>query len=445
MNHDAKPEAALSMASFAGPALSAARAGLDTTVNQKGSNKEQSDSEKESESSYNDHEMIQVVVKTVGLTENLKVSVSQDASVRDLKQQITQRLDLPGERQRLIYSGRMLNNNQDRLVDDVNMTLDGTNYVHLAPLPQTSSADEQPAARRRANRSEDPMWHSPVPDSEEDGDDDEVHFPYLYRLGHRQPDRRPRSRDVRRMQASPYGGGRASPGLAGTTLPTHRVQSLLSQRNQFEELHRSVPPAMVCHQSPTLMHHQPMASLADAIALSRRAASLEPPSHLAPIPVPICPPPSLAASHYPAHAMNDAAITAQVMNDAVRDADIINRVNALVPLADALPRHLTRVLATFPRAVPPSSNSLQEFNYQAQLEDTANVLETVAHQSLLLGQELRDVSHGRQLAAATSAYPSVSTSLLGSLQATPPTATTPQQHSFAYLYQDALRGRTDLR
>ena len=88
-------------------------------------------------------EHLEIVVKRVGKGDNDVLSLRLDPTktVFDLKcqiQEITQKNKdlIPVERQRLVYFGRMLRDNEELLGSDgVKMKPEVTNYIHLSPLP----------------------------------------------------------------------------------------------------------------------------------------------------------------------------------------------------------------------------------------------------------------------------------------------------------------------
>lgn len=90
--------------------------------------------------------LLEIVVKRVGKGESdiISLHVDPNASVLDLKTQISQELaskdndeTIPVDRQRLVYFGRMLRDNEEVLgSDSIKMKLEVINYVHLSPLPE---------------------------------------------------------------------------------------------------------------------------------------------------------------------------------------------------------------------------------------------------------------------------------------------------------------------
>ena len=89
---------------------------------------------------------LEIVVKRVGKGDNnvLSLQVDPSASVLDLKTQISQELAakdnndrVPVDRQRLIYFGRMLRDNEEILGNEgIKMKPKVVNYVHLSALPE---------------------------------------------------------------------------------------------------------------------------------------------------------------------------------------------------------------------------------------------------------------------------------------------------------------------
>lgn len=88
---------------------------------------------------------LQVIVRRVGKPENesLELSMDMDASVLDLKQIIEKELNkdgkednvVPVNRQRLIFSGKLLRDDAQRL-KDADMNAGKKHFVHLSPLPK---------------------------------------------------------------------------------------------------------------------------------------------------------------------------------------------------------------------------------------------------------------------------------------------------------------------
>jgi len=123
---------------------------------------EEEEEEEEDDSNSKDDNVLQIMVRRVGRAENesLQIFLEQDASVLDLKETIAVTLDekddevvIPVERQRLIFSGKMLRNDAERLVADLHMKAgkDQTHFVHLTPLPKGAAPSvrtvrETPAA-----------------------------------------------------------------------------------------------------------------------------------------------------------------------------------------------------------------------------------------------------------------------------------------------------------
>ena len=105
------------------------------------------DSSLSNEEGINDKDFrttLQIVVKRVGKGDGdvLCLEVDADASVLDLKTRISEQLaarndQVPVERQRLVYFGRMLRDNEQTLGESgVKMQAEAVNYVHLSPLPE---------------------------------------------------------------------------------------------------------------------------------------------------------------------------------------------------------------------------------------------------------------------------------------------------------------------
>jgi hypothetical protein len=107
--------------------------------------------------------LLEIVVKRVGKGESdvLSLHVDPNASVLDLKTQISQELaskdndeTVPVDRQRLVYFGRMLRDNEEVLgSDSIKMKLEVTNYVHLSPLPEGAKpSPRSTSASRESSR-----------------------------------------------------------------------------------------------------------------------------------------------------------------------------------------------------------------------------------------------------------------------------------------------------
>jgi hypothetical protein len=98
---------------------------------------------------------LQIVVKQVGKRERdmLNLKIDPSASVLDLKTLISEELSakndrVPVDRQRLVYFGRMLLDNEEVLGSKgIKMQTEKPNYIHLSPLP----AGAKPS--KRSNRS----------------------------------------------------------------------------------------------------------------------------------------------------------------------------------------------------------------------------------------------------------------------------------------------------
>mmetsp|Transcript_22202 Transcript_22202/g.32773 ORF Transcript_22202/g.32773 Transcript_22202/m.32773 type:complete len:274 (-) Transcript_22202:1011-1832(-) len=90
-------------------------------------------------------EVIEIMVKRPCRSEipSLEISIAGNATVLELKTVIREELAdespclmVPVERQRLLFAGKMLSNNDSRLVEDIGMRKDTINYIHLAPIPK---------------------------------------------------------------------------------------------------------------------------------------------------------------------------------------------------------------------------------------------------------------------------------------------------------------------
>lgn len=105
---------------------------------------------------------LHVVVRRVGKPENesLVLELDSDATVSDLKEKIVEALEekdeivIPAERQRLIFSGKMLRDESMSLGSDLNMKAgdDHKHFVHLTPLPKGAA----PSVRTERELSENP-------------------------------------------------------------------------------------------------------------------------------------------------------------------------------------------------------------------------------------------------------------------------------------------------
>ena len=373
MEDDGKPEVVTSMEGntvFVTPNRAATRA-YDADDDET--------SDDESASDFNVG-MIRVVVKMpTAAAENLELSVSQEASVLDLKKRITEELAIksndvvPVERQRLIFSGRMLTNNDDFLVDDINMSLHSPNYLHLAPLPQ----GVEPSHRRRHENAA--------------ASSDEERRPPLTRS---RATRHLNTRDLRRSQASPYGlhseatrsGQHRRPrhSQSQTTrpqLPNIPVYDTSIQPAAFPAAGLSVRP-MYCQEQPVFFAAQPI-GFADALALS---ASLE--AVTVPVATAMVSPLALDAT--------PMGLSSQVLAEDIR-RDIWRRTNEILPLCRVLPDQLIRSIA----ASGFNPDRLQELRHRAELDDTATLLEQVAQRSYALANSLRGLTFARHRAAAS--------------------------------------------
>jgi hypothetical protein len=97
--------------------------------------------------------MLHIVVKIVGNGEGdvLDLKVDHSASVLNLKHLIADALKhgnntVPVDRQRLVFFGRMLRDNDELLGEKgVKMKTESINYVHLSPLPEGSKPSRRPS------------------------------------------------------------------------------------------------------------------------------------------------------------------------------------------------------------------------------------------------------------------------------------------------------------
>jgi hypothetical protein len=102
--------------------------------------------------------MLRIVVKKVGKGDGdvLSLEVNPSASVLDLKSLISEQLAAKDdrvsvERQRLIYFGRMLLDNEQTLGSSgIKMKPETINYVHLSPLPEGAKPNVPPTSSRTA-------------------------------------------------------------------------------------------------------------------------------------------------------------------------------------------------------------------------------------------------------------------------------------------------------
>jgi hypothetical protein len=356
-----------------------------------------SDDEDEAESEI---EMIKIIVKIVGEAEDLELSIPDFATVLDLKEEISEKLiasdsskkDLPVHRQRLIFGGRMLHDD-DFLLDDVKMKLDRPNHVHLAPIPRRVVA---PGSQQRNQGASSVYSEEGSPHSPSGG----------------RPLRRLRSRELRRSQVSPYG----SP--AARQPSSALLRRYLDSVAETEEEDRSPLPinhapfiggsgyaavasapfvspvqSMLCRE-PAMFDSATQLRFADAVARSLdnvSSASL----------------PAVA----PHLTSEDIARALGVINS--RDIAVVAERDALVLTSELLPRcrilsqQLSRFLSPYPA-----------MNH-VELEDTVALLELVAHQGLGLASSLRQVAIARQQTVAqvsplfahrqtTSLHPSIS-------------------------------------
>ena len=107
--------------------------------------------------------ILNIVVRRVGKaeSESLVLELESDATVLDLKQKIVEALEeqketaVPTERQRLIFSGKMLRDETLSLTEDLKMEAgdDHKYFVHLTPLPKGAA----PSTRTTRELSENPL------------------------------------------------------------------------------------------------------------------------------------------------------------------------------------------------------------------------------------------------------------------------------------------------
>ena len=105
-------------------------------------------------------QQLEIRVKRIGKGEDyLSFFMDATANVLDLKKKISTELqnqtngdeeDVPTERQRLIFSGRMLRADEERLTD-ARMTPNAVNCIHLTPLPVGAQPSVRDPARNLAN------------------------------------------------------------------------------------------------------------------------------------------------------------------------------------------------------------------------------------------------------------------------------------------------------
>ena len=98
---------------------------------------------------FNDEMLVKIVVKRTGAAESasLYLSMNPSATVHDLKTMIQDELangvepreQIPVERLRLVFSGRMLTNEGETVVADLKMKTDEINFIHLVPIPKGAS------------------------------------------------------------------------------------------------------------------------------------------------------------------------------------------------------------------------------------------------------------------------------------------------------------------
>ena len=104
-------------------------------------------------------ELLDIVVKRVGKGDGdaLSLRLNPSKTVFDLKcqiQELTEKKDkdlIPVDRQRLVYFGRMLRDNEELLGrDGIKMKPEVTNYIHLSPLPEGATPSPRNAASNRS-------------------------------------------------------------------------------------------------------------------------------------------------------------------------------------------------------------------------------------------------------------------------------------------------------
>lgn len=121
------------------------------------------DTDDDESSSEDELQTLHIVVRRVGKSEreSLVLELSSDASVLDLKGKIVEALEeqdeivVPVERQRIIFSGKMLRDDTKLLEEDLNMKAgdDQKHFVHLTPLPKGAA----PSVRTERELSENPL------------------------------------------------------------------------------------------------------------------------------------------------------------------------------------------------------------------------------------------------------------------------------------------------
>lgn len=314
--------------------------------------------------------VMKIIIKRVGNSmedASLELLVSQEASVLDLKKRITEELAdqkndcVPVERQRLIFSGRLLVDD-DSLVADVKMMVDSPNYVHLAPIPDGLG----PSNRRNNENAGLSVARRPS-------------------LSHG----RGTSRELRRSQESPYG----------------LIESLIERRRSEDSRYGSEHVRRVYeHESASraaLLQH----FFYSQVSAARQEANLTSDYAVHPM---ICQEPMLLAA-IPAVIPVSQLVLGPLRLDAgimgidqgLGDdlgRDIWRRINELLPLCRVMPEQLIRSLTT----VGSDSDHLAELHYQTELEQTASVLDQVAQRGAELSSSLRHFIYARRAAAQSS-------------------------------------------
>lgn len=395
--NDARPEEATSLPHFSFPARSSRLRDQDATRSEHAVEEED-----DAVGSDDEEELMTVIVKMVGNTEDTELFVSQDASVLDLKTSIHEELALPAERQRLIFSGRMLSNDDDFLVDDVKMLVDAPNYIHLAPIPERAAGE--PNITRRTQNENDNL----LSDEDDYDEMEERGLPPFFGLFGRAPHRHQGSREARRIQASPYG-----------SIATH-LENLAPYRGQPRQspLQDNIPPLHAHLLSGTSIHQPavpvavpatlglpsimpcqgpslfasfgpPPMGLAGAAAIALRS-SMEPPH------VP------LFASAHPFPFPSDLNHYAQA-SGVSRDLDSVRMAREMIHVCrDEVPQQLIHLLTSTPGS---NASPLQELDYQAQLETCAFLMEELSQRSLLLADTLHLIRQRRHEHQTSTSQP----------------------------------------
>jgi hypothetical protein len=225
---------------------------------------------------------LQIVVKRVGNGEGdfLTLEVDPGASVLDLKNLISAELAakndrVPIDRQRLVYFGRMLRDNNELLLGKgIKMQAESINYVHLSPLPEGA----KPSKRSNA---------SPTSGEQDLTESLESRLERARRLGAAARERR------RRRRAAPYesarrrrGGEEAQtsasqpqeePGLFAFTTASDLLHVPLSSSQVFTlPVRHAAPPVFSSLQSlsPLVQMSHLSATVAAASRGARAATSL---------------------------------------------------------------------------------------------------------------------------------------------------------------------------